>query len=296
MKAKLLATIALLIFLLLPTGTRGLTSSSLDRFPPYNQTKAYVNDLVTDYNQILQYNWENRPNFTSEARFYTLYTPFDQNFNVLVMLVGPNDNNSLNMLFIPVPGNETTVVYDPYDYLNDITTPVAIPSVGATTTYPGNCGQINNSGVTLCATISVIASVSQRVNLTRDYSTADDWLFNYNGSITFASIAIGVNASDITSTNSSTNAEVYANHLYQSDTNYAQSWLRANTPTSTTTQTTVQNYGDLGPLYQVANWLQNNPILVIGAAILTAVGLIQLVYGSLKKKRDKGDLKPISKS
>lgn len=71
-------------------------------------------------------------------------------FKVVVMLAGPDDNKTVSMMVVSMPGSQPTVIFDPNTYLYKITTPSGINQGGYITT---------------------------RVNLTAGYDSADNFLF-----------------------------------------------------------------------------------------------------------------------
>jgi hypothetical protein len=260
-------TVALLISAAVP---RTLASSQ-NTFPPYSRTEAYAIHLIDNYNNISEYNGAPSPDV---QRFYGLYHAPGDTFKVIVLPVGPADNKSLNLLFAPIPGNEPTFIFDSSHYLFDMRSPATTPPTGnGGATYPGNCAE-NGAGVNVCVTLRVTVNVFTNVNLTADHSTADDLLLNYNGSITYVSKAIGVNASDITGNYTAT-SEAYANWLYYQDVNEAQSWLAANTPTITLTTTTSTTSAISG--VQGQEWY-NSPIIQTLGAIVIVFGFFEVLF------------------
>ena len=204
----------LFTFVVLLTSAETVASvSAKETFPPYSETQAYVSHLLSAYNALVQYNWENRPDFNNVQNFFLLYAPAGETFNAIVMLAGPNDNNSVDIMFVPASGSHSTVVYDLKDYLNMISTPSGINQTGF--------------------------YITTRLNLTGDYDSADNFLFDYNGTLTHATVAIGVRTSDITGNYSVTSVNE-AQWLYTSEANYAQNWLAANTPTTTSGNTSIR--------------------------------------------------------
>jgi hypothetical protein len=225
--------LAIFLAALLGLSNSTVFASSSKEFPPLTDTQNYVNHLLSDYNALVEYSYENEPSFANVMTFFLLYPPADMTFNVIVMLAGPDDNSTVDMMFVSTDGGQPNVVYDPNDYLYNITS-------------PGISG----------------AGLYTNVNLSASYDSADNLLFNYNGTLTHAVVAVGVNSSDITGNYSAT-SENEAQWLYNNEDSFAQSWLAAHQPPTQTTTTTatylLQSQCQGVSLCQ----LTENPILII---------------------------------
>lgn len=96
--------IMLISIVLLTSANPANFASTQKTFPPLSETQAYVNHLLSAYDALVQYNWENRPSFSNVQNFFLLYAPAGDTFNVIVMLAGPDDNGTVDMMFVLTGG------------------------------------------------------------------------------------------------------------------------------------------------------------------------------------------------
>jgi hypothetical protein len=199
-------------------------------FPPNREIHAYINNLFTDYNTLLiQHGWESNPRIPLVAQNFTLY-PFSYwTFEVVVMVAGPHDNSTLNMLFIPIRGEQNQIAYWNNFYLYNISSEASQTPIARTVSQ--------TTGVNFSETITYTASLSIRVNLTTDYDAANNLYFSHNGTYLFAAVAIGVKTSDITASNSSAYAMSEAQFLYDRDAGMAERFLASQSTISSITAT-----------------------------------------------------------